>query len=396
METKTKIFISWSGDRSKEVAEALHSWILLMFDNADPWVSTRNLDGGVNWFQVLSERLNESEIGIFCLTPENISSNHIANHSWMLYEAGALAKTRSVCPYLLDIESGEIMEPLREFHAITANESETKNLANTLNKSIKLDNALLDKKFETFWPDLEKKLNDIQNRKKIIDDGLSKQVANALGGINVFPDQRETNRYLEDSIKTKKYNNIYMIEYSSNKTQSLIEAAIANPDINVYILLQHPETGKEYSSQEVRIISALQSFYYGEKHIRSCDRIHVLFYKQRASIRGRNLDNKLINLGWYRYLETKEYGQIVNGHKGMTIVIEKDSPHFETAKRYFNETFENLWSSANSVREVCDEYKNSHKEFNDGDFKNWCKLISSEKNERRIILSDERDIIEIN
>jgi hypothetical protein len=43
-----KIFISWSGNKSKNVATYLKSWIEQIIQAADPWISV-DIDKGKKW-----------------------------------------------------------------------------------------------------------------------------------------------------------------------------------------------------------------------------------------------------------------------------------------------------------------------------------------------------------
>ena len=43
-----KVFISWSGRRSHEVADALAGWLKKVVQSADPWVSSE-MERGVKW-----------------------------------------------------------------------------------------------------------------------------------------------------------------------------------------------------------------------------------------------------------------------------------------------------------------------------------------------------------
>jgi hypothetical protein len=81
------VFISWSGDRSKWIAEALREWLPLVVQAAKPWMSSKDIDKGARGLQEISEKLERAKIGIVCLTPENL------NVPWVLFEAGALSKT---------------------------------------------------------------------------------------------------------------------------------------------------------------------------------------------------------------------------------------------------------------------------------------------------------------
>ena len=41
-----KVFISWSGTRSKALANALHKWLPMVLQYVEPWVSDSDIDAG--------------------------------------------------------------------------------------------------------------------------------------------------------------------------------------------------------------------------------------------------------------------------------------------------------------------------------------------------------------
>lgn len=69
-----KVFISWSGTRSKAMANALKEWIPLIVQHAKPFVSDKDISAGDRWAQAIAGELESSDFGILCITPENISS----------------------------------------------------------------------------------------------------------------------------------------------------------------------------------------------------------------------------------------------------------------------------------------------------------------------------------
>jgi len=94
---KTKVFISWSGQRSKAIALALRVWIPRVLQTVEPFVSDKDIDAGRRWSDEIARELEDSSFGIICVTPEN------QKEPWLLFEAGALAKhakTAKVIPYL--------------------------------------------------------------------------------------------------------------------------------------------------------------------------------------------------------------------------------------------------------------------------------------------------------
>ncbi|WP_417071157.1 hypothetical protein [Niveibacterium terrae] len=95
-----KVFLSWSGQSSKEVANLLSDWLCCVIQASRPWISTRDLDRGSLWFGEINDQLKDTTVGIICLTQEN------KTRPWILFEAGALAKglsTSRVCTLLVDL-----------------------------------------------------------------------------------------------------------------------------------------------------------------------------------------------------------------------------------------------------------------------------------------------------
>jgi hypothetical protein len=156
-----KVFISWSGDTSKAVAEALREWLPRVIQAVEPWVSSHDLERGVRWNPVLTKELEQTKVGIVCLTPDNLKA------PWILFEAGALSKTVDatlVCPFLFRLENSDLEGPLAQFQTTKAQKDDTRELMHTINKSVGpsgLKEGALDQAFEKWWPDLEQRLGGI-------------------------------------------------------------------------------------------------------------------------------------------------------------------------------------------------------------------------------------------
>jgi hypothetical protein len=156
-----QVFISWSGDRSQDVAGLLSDWLVCVIQAVRPWVSNRDLDRGTLWFGEISDQLRDTSVGIICLTQENL------NRPWILFEAGALAKglaTSRVCTLLVDLEPQHIKDPLAQFNHTMPNKNGMQQLIKTINSSISdraLDHRILEQVFETYWPQFEKKFGEI-------------------------------------------------------------------------------------------------------------------------------------------------------------------------------------------------------------------------------------------
>jgi len=155
-----KVFISWSGERSRILALALHGWLPLVLHYVKPWLSDADVSAGDRWATVVAKELETSNFGIICVTPENLNS------PWVLFEAGALAKAMQgskVIPLLFNLEFSDVSGPLAQFQAKKFDRDGAAEVVASINKSA--DSAVPDDRqnqlFSALWPDLEKQLLSI-------------------------------------------------------------------------------------------------------------------------------------------------------------------------------------------------------------------------------------------
>lgn len=124
-------------------------------------MSSNDIDKGVRWAADMASHLEDSRVGIICLSPDNLEA------AWILFEAGALSKTINqtfVCPYLADLEPTDVKGPLAQFQASKADRNDTRKLIKTINRAQDKDalaENLVNAAFEKWWPDLEQKLRDL-------------------------------------------------------------------------------------------------------------------------------------------------------------------------------------------------------------------------------------------
>ena len=158
-----KVFISWSGSRSQELAKTLREWLPLVLDYVEPWVSETDIAAGDRWAQAIGSELEESNFGIICITPENLTS------PWVLFEAGALAKSMQdgkVIPLLFGLEYSDITDPLAQFQAKKVDQAGLGEVIQAIEKvTDKKDREdLIRRRFNGLWPDFEKLIEKIPDR----------------------------------------------------------------------------------------------------------------------------------------------------------------------------------------------------------------------------------------
>jgi hypothetical protein len=194
-----KIFISWSGNRSRAVAEIISDWIKCVIQASQPWISTRDIDRGAIWFSEINEKLKDTSIGIICLTQDN------KNKPWILFETGALAKgltTNRVCTFLIDLEPSDLRDPLAQFNHTTPNRNSLWELVKTINSCLNekiLDERILTQVFDTYWPkfdnDFKKALMDIPATEVIAprtEQDLLTEILNNTRGLSKRVNQLES------------------------------------------------------------------------------------------------------------------------------------------------------------------------------------------------------------
>jgi len=156
-----KVFISWSGERSRSVADLLDGWIQCVLQAATPWMSSKDIDRGSLWFSEITDQLKDTKIGIICLTKAN------KEKPWILFESGALAKGLSssrVCTFLIDLESTDVSNPLAQFNHTLPDKDGVYELIRTLNSALgdqALREKVLEQVFETYWPQFDNKFQEI-------------------------------------------------------------------------------------------------------------------------------------------------------------------------------------------------------------------------------------------
>lgn len=161
-----KVFLSWSGEYSKNVALTLKEWLPLVIQTLEPYVSSEDIRKGSRWSASIGQELEVSNYGILCLTKENI------NAPWVNFEAGALAKSMDaafVTPFLFGLKGSDIdaSSPLLQFQYASYNKSDILKLVKDIyaaTKSTVLDDLRLTRTFENWWPDLDEKFKTLQKR----------------------------------------------------------------------------------------------------------------------------------------------------------------------------------------------------------------------------------------
>ena len=155
------IFLSWSGERSRAVSDLLDEWLQCVIQAVEPWMSSKDIDRGTLWFSEISDQLQNTSIGIICLTRDNLEK------PWILFEAGALAKglkNTRVCTFLIDLEPNDVGTPLSQFNHTMPDKAGLWALVRTLNNALQekgLKEKTLEQVFEMYWPTFKESFDNI-------------------------------------------------------------------------------------------------------------------------------------------------------------------------------------------------------------------------------------------
>jgi hypothetical protein len=180
-----KVFISWSGELSRELGKALRDWVPSVLQAVKPFFSPNDTEKGGKWSKEIGEQLEETSIGVFCLTRESLMSH------WIAFEAGAISKVvedSHVCPILFGLNPADVSGPLAQFQFTQFTKDDMHQFICTINEQCSesaLTDSVRDSSFEKWWPDLETKVKslienhknhtfkDVRTQKEILEEILS-------------------------------------------------------------------------------------------------------------------------------------------------------------------------------------------------------------------------------
>jgi hypothetical protein len=161
-----RVFISWSGDLSKQLGEAIRNWLPSTLQYVEPYFTPSDIEKGAKWATEISAELAETKICIIILTRDNLDSE------WIMFEAGAIStvvEKARVCPIVFDMEPTDVKGPLAQFQATKFIEDDFSKLIFAINSAAgdqKLKDERVRAVFKKWWPDLETDVKAILNRAK--------------------------------------------------------------------------------------------------------------------------------------------------------------------------------------------------------------------------------------
>ncbi|MGV9206255.1 MAG: toll/interleukin-1 receptor domain-containing protein [Promethearchaeia archaeon] len=222
------VFLSWSGDESKEFARIFSEWLPLIFQNIKIFYSEDDISKGEFWTSRLRQELQTNDTGIIFLTKDNM------NNPWILFEAGALTNgigKGKITPILFDFEIKELNNPLNLFNVAKFQQEDIYKLLKSINKDLG-DNGITEKQLETyfnrFWKDINDNISRIQKEYKNTDSAESQPKDQTELIEESLTNQKEIIKYLSQKEAPDYTKHFKSLEEQYIKIRSLIENQMIN------------------------------------------------------------------------------------------------------------------------------------------------------------------------
>ena len=256
-----KIFVSWSGELSKKIAQALKKWIPCIIQSVDVFYSPEDIEKGENWDSKISSELSQCNYGIVCLTSENTLA------PWIHFEAGALAKTLEsrVSALMVNIKTSDIQGPLKRYQATKLEKDDMWQLISDINNATAspLDVSVLNETFNAIWNTMHSEIVEIiscytpkdkpQNvAEKIGNNEAIEEILQLVRKQNVLlnsPDQLFPPHFLAE-----------LKQYDKHNDDNLCEILLKHLDTFLRDLIQTKEIC-ERNNEEQKLYFILQKLY---------------------------------------------------------------------------------------------------------------------------------------
>jgi hypothetical protein len=150
-----KLFISWSGTRSRALGNALRRWLPKVIPDLS-FFHSEEIPKGKNWHTALVDGLRGCRLGIFCITPESLRS------AWLMFEAGALAQHGDE-PTLLTYTLGAVSldGPLSHFQATKFERADSRRFVQDLGAILGIEHGqFVLRRFDESWEDFESEVRN--------------------------------------------------------------------------------------------------------------------------------------------------------------------------------------------------------------------------------------------
>lgn len=170
-----KIFLGWSGERSKSIAEKVRVLLETLIPTSTVFYSPSDIEKGTRWERAVARELQESQVGIWCLTRRSLKSH------WIPFEAGAISKASEsarVVPLLFGISPAELPSPLSSFQGTPFDKETVWRMVRDLHRLCGCDPLpdfdRMRRQYDVLWELLEKDVASVLKAASVDDSPLER------------------------------------------------------------------------------------------------------------------------------------------------------------------------------------------------------------------------------
>ena len=158
--------------------------------------------------------------------------------------------------------------------------------------------------------------------------------------LEVYEGQAQAMPHIQEFVEKEHLETCDMLEYSTASSRAFLQE-LQKANARIRLLICHPDNA--ISAHERRTIElGIENL---RKDFKGYRNITVKQYRTPASLRGRNIGGKWINVGWYLYSNFE--GEVdIRGHDVATILSDVNTPQGEKLKEMFSRAFDALWQDS--------------------------------------------------
>jgi hypothetical protein len=162
--------------------------------------------------------------------------------------------------------------------------------------------------------------------------------------LQAFDSQDEAMPLVERFVENERPKTADLLEYSTSTIRPLL-GKLRKANSHIRLLVFNPEFAVS-EEQRLTIENYLKTIRRDFKEYRN---LQVCLYRTPASLRGRNLGGKLVNVGWYTYQYDGDE-LLLGGHNNAMVLATTDTPQGRSLQAMFARTFAALWDDPKTVK----------------------------------------------
>lgn len=164
-----KIFLNWSGEESRRVADLLREWLPELFDSVEPWMAADTFGRNNRWLEANSGGFDQAAMIVACITRANIHSD------WSSLDPSSFEySVADIPPQLVLLASPDVnletFRPIKHpYNVLELGHDGLEILVQQINglTDRPVQNDVLIDRFAAMWPRFEAKLKNRESRAQV-------------------------------------------------------------------------------------------------------------------------------------------------------------------------------------------------------------------------------------